>query len=82
MPRPSTTSAAAHRQLMDACQRTPPRCTGDDRFTADDLSGDEIAYMGRICAACPVRALCADYARAARPEGGFWAARLRTNGKE
>lgn len=78
MPRPSTVADPAYRALHDACERTPPPCTGDERFTADEPSALEVAYMRSLCNRCPVQGLCADYARASRPTGGFWAGRLRT----
>lgn len=50
-------------------------CVGDDMFTADrpDVPNIELVRMRGVCAACPVFAECATYARAARPKAGFWA---------
>ncbi|MFK3678699.1 WhiB family transcriptional regulator [Microbacterium sp. NPDC090218] len=43
---------------------------GDERFTAE--TGAHDAVLRAICARCPVRQECGDYARAARHNGGAW----------
>lgn len=63
-------AATAWRDLQDALAINTPLCEGDERFTAE--TGEHDAVLRTICAACPIQSRCADYARAARHNGGVW----------
>lgn len=67
-----------YRHLTDALQDTRPDCEGDDRFTADNLTLHEQGELALICSACPLASLCLAYARAGKPEAGFWAGKSYT----
>ncbi len=58
--------------LQDALHDVTPSCDGVDAYTDDHPSEDDVATMTRICASCPVGALCAAYASTATPAAGFW----------
>ncbi len=59
---------------LEAAMRTEtPLCVGDDRFVADDLTPADRLAMADLCNMCPIRQACAEYARAGRPDAGFWA---------
>ncbi|MEO3853659.1 WhiB family transcriptional regulator [Acrocarpospora sp. B8E8] len=63
-----------------------PECTYDPelhtgpRFTietpAERTAREDVAR--EVCAACPARALCEQYARKVRPASGIWAGRTAT----
>ncbi|KAA9148571.1 hypothetical protein F6B41_02795 [Microbacterium lushaniae] len=61
--------------LLEAIKTEEPGCENDDRYILEpeQLHPDEITDMRATCTACPLLALCAAYADAARPTGGFWA---------
>ena len=65
-------AAKPYLRLQDAIERKQPDCLGDDRYTADHITKDERAELGRICAACPLLTPCSDYAAAAAPPAGYW----------
>lgn len=44
-------------------------CWGDARFTADELDAGELEAVGRICADCPVRLECAQWALSKKATG-------------
>ncbi|WP_425490629.1 WhiB family transcriptional regulator [Nocardioides thalensis] len=58
--------------LLGACLEAP-----DLPWLADRASMADTTKMRAVCAACPVRHHCADYADAAGIVGGFWAGRAR-----
>lgn len=64
-------------RLQRTLERTAPACEGDNRFTTDpsELLPGTSDVLRAVCASCPVRVPCQDYARAAGPAGGFWAGR-------
>ncbi|MCJ1708719.1 WhiB family transcriptional regulator [Microbacterium sp. VKM Ac-2923] len=53
-----------------ALEQFPAACAGDNRFTEDHPRAAELLP---VCLGCNVRAACAAFAAAARPEVGFWA---------
>ncbi|MDL5350558.1 WhiB family transcriptional regulator [Microbacterium sp. zg-YB36] len=61
--------------LATALEGTKAACADDERFIRDreDMHADDLDHMRRICDGCPLFALCAAYANAAKPTGGFWA---------
>lgn len=63
--------------LVNAMDEHRPACRGDERFTLDreHVTDSMSADMSAICASCPLRAACEQYAAAERPTGGFWAGR-------
>ncbi|MEL5990732.1 WhiB family transcriptional regulator [Microbacterium phosphatis] len=65
--------AVEYRALSEALKTEPTGCRNDDRFTSDRLEARELPELAAICATCPVLELCTAYARAARPDEGFWA---------
>lgn len=67
-----------YRHLTDALQDTRPDCEDDDRFTADHLTLNEMDELSLICSACPLASLCLAYARAGKPQAGFWAGKSHT----
>lgn len=72
-------AAAALDALGEVLGTVEPPCRGDDRSILDagQLHRDEAAFLtAAICGVCPVRALCAAYAEAARPTAGLWAGRV------
>lgn len=71
------TAREAYDALLVAMDAEPPACHGIDLFTADNLTKADVAVCAQICATCPLLALCASYASAARPAAGVWAGRLR-----
>lgn len=73
-----TNGEAEYRVLTDALQSTRPDCEDDDRFTADNLTRDETGELALICSGCDLASLCLDYARAEKPEAGFWAGKSYT----
>jgi len=64
-----------YKALLQAAHASPPPCTEDDLFIADDLTRADQERLAAVCDRCPIRALCADYATTARPAAGFWAGR-------
>ncbi|KJQ54153.1 WhiB family transcriptional regulator [Microbacterium sp. SA39] len=73
--RAETAFDALARALDDAA----PGCKGDTRFTLDahQLQRDEVTFLSvKVCRPCPLRALCQDYAEAAKPQAGVWAGRV------
>lgn len=57
-----------------ALEQGPVPCAGNDRFTADEVSDDELFALNRdYCIGCPVRRLCATYGAKAKPLAGVWA---------
>jgi len=70
-----TRATDAYQALARATERTPPPCSGDDAFTRDDLTPEDVAGCAAICKTCPVFELCETYARTAKPPAGVWAGR-------
>ena len=60
-------------RLAEAMNHYRPACRGYDLFTADDPDAAQLALARRLCAGCPLRGLCSDFAEAANPEAGIWA---------
>lgn len=60
----------AYDALQDAMRDEKPLCEGDARFV-DDVTRAE--HVAELCAVCPLRGACLQYARAAHPTGGIWA---------
>jgi hypothetical protein len=58
--------------LQDLLERVRPSCRNDARFIQQHPPRVALAA---ICQRCPVRNACTKYAKAARPEAGFWAGR-------
>jgi transposase len=59
--------------LVEAMEATRPACRDYELFTADNTDAAEKALAARLCAACPLRDLCRDYAEASKPTVGIWA---------
>jgi hypothetical protein len=69
-------ASEAFKRLTDAMLTTDPACQNDKRFVLDDEPTESLAG---ICHACPLLALCTEYAEIERPKGGVWAGkRYRT----
>lgn len=70
-------AGTAWQALQDALSLAEPACMGDDRFTADDGAHD--AALREICAGCPVREQCRDFAKVAprNQSWGFWGGVIR-----
>lgn len=66
---------ASFMALQNAMERDTPECRDLDLFIADDLLHGDRAVLESICEACPVKALCREYATASAPPAGFWAGR-------
>ncbi|WP_425523021.1 WhiB family transcriptional regulator [Microbacterium salsuginis] len=49
-----------------------PACRDYEFFTADHTGAAQKALASRLCAACPLRDLCRDYAEASKPTAGIW----------
>ncbi len=64
--------AAAYRLLSDRLRRTPPACRDLDLFVADELSAADERVLAMICAECPVRVPCKQYAEISKPAAGYW----------
>ncbi|MEV0146330.1 MULTISPECIES: WhiB family transcriptional regulator [unclassified Nonomuraea] len=66
---------AAVQAAGPACQPSAAAFTGPDAFEeesqADRLAREEAAM--KVCAGCPARSACLDYALAVRPREGVWA---------
>lgn len=72
-------ASEAYERLSIAMLATTPKCSRLDFFIDDELTPAEIEVCKNICAACPLRALCSEYAEIARPKAGVWAGkRYRT----
>lgn len=81
--RPATKRGLAEwRALVDGMSIVDPACLNDPRFTYDDLGASDLAVMSEICAACPLVRQCQDFARVAKPSGGYWAGRNHTKGND
>lgn len=48
--------------LQRALLADDPSCQGDVRFTADDLTADDVAALGEVCATCPLYRECRAFA--------------------
>lgn len=72
---PPMKAGTEYEALMEGMDEYRPRCRGDVRFTTDLLPRADVDRMRNICARCPLRALCDNYARAAGVTAGFWAGR-------
>lgn len=59
-------------RLAEALMETSPDCEGDDRYITDINTADDKRVMWEMCSACPLLALCVDYASSDRPKGGWW----------
>lgn len=59
--------------LVEAMETDRPACRDYELFTADDIDNQQFALAKRLCADCPLRALCQAYAVAAKPTAGIWA---------
>lgn len=59
-----------YERLQEALEQQGAPCEGDARFTTDNAPLDALQP---VCAACPIRMLCDEYARAAKPAAGIWA---------
>lgn len=72
-------SEPAWQALQRALEVHEPSCVGDDRFITDTPSESALAAMAALCAACPVLAQCAAFARRHKTHqiAGFWAGRQR-----
>jgi hypothetical protein len=70
-------AAAAYEKLADRLSRVRPECEGVDLFTADDLDADDMFVLELICAQCPLRAPCRQYASEGKPTAGYWAGYYR-----
>ena len=66
-------TTTAYTDLVAAIEANAAPCRGDDRYTADTLTPEEMGEVKEKCSACPVFLLCRDYAFAARPPAGIWA---------
>lgn len=62
-------TATAWAALQDALTSSVPSCEGDPRFTAETSEHD--AALRKICAGCPVREQCRDFAKVA-PRNQTW----------
>ena len=73
----ATRGAAEYRALTGALERVAPLCRDDWRFVhdANQIDDADRNRMRLICGGCPLKALCAAYADAARPPAGMWAGR-------
>lgn len=68
-----TKADTAYAQLLSALAVESPACGGNSLYTADHVAADELRFLEKICASCPVFTECQNYARAARPPAGIWA---------
>jgi hypothetical protein len=68
-----TAGEAEYAALVQAMETTRPACRGYDLFTADTTDAAEKALAARLCAECPLRDLCRDFAEASKPSAGIWA---------
>ncbi|KQR88741.1 WhiB family transcriptional regulator [Microbacterium sp. Leaf179] len=79
MSRRSRADEAAHKleALIFAGVDTPPACESDEMFIAErvNIIPTDTQRMRMVCTRCPLFDLCADYARTAQPDAGFWAGR-------
>jgi hypothetical protein len=69
----SDKAEAEYARLIAAMDETRPACRDLDLFTADETDAAQRALAARLCAACPLRDLCRDYAEASKPTAGIWA---------
>ena len=58
---------------MNPAWREEAPCAGDPEMWFADLRSDDTAQARAICAGCPVRYDCLDYAVRTRPVDGIWA---------
>ncbi|MGA1826995.1 hypothetical protein [Microbacterium sp.] len=68
-----TRAAAEYDDLTRAAALTPPPCTNDLRYVAEDLDHEHRLQIADTCARCGLRSLCDAYASKARPTVGIWA---------
>lgn len=69
----SRQSERAHARLLEASIERSPNCLGFDAFTADIITRNDEAMLGRICAGCDLIILCREYAELSEPITGYWA---------
>lgn len=70
-----TRSSDLYETLTHALEDTEPACRDDGRFILEraELAPDEIEHLARtVCATCPVRKPCSDYAEVKNPLAGIW----------
>lgn len=78
----SRASDAAYARLAEELEYTTPPCSGDDEFTADDLTKQQVSFLATICCVCPLRDPCHEYAEIAKPKAGVWAGKTYRTNKE
>ncbi|MGO1735347.1 MAG: hypothetical protein ACTHZ9_03350 [Leucobacter sp.] len=66
----------AWKELTAAMQHSEPACTGEPRYIADKLTGEDRFELSKICAECPLIDLCAKYSATEAPRGGWWPSNL------
>jgi transposase len=69
----SDKGATEYAALVESMETVRPACRDYDLFTADQTDAAQQALAARLCAACPLRDLCRDYAEASKPTAGIWA---------
>jgi hypothetical protein len=69
----SDKGATEYAALVEAMETVRPACRDYELFTADTTDEAQQALAARLCAACPLRDLCRDYAEASKPTAGIWA---------
>lgn len=73
-----TIERSAWDALQAAISRDTPACLGDNRFLGDGRGGLATRDLAAICAECPIRRECGEYATSLRYRiAGFWAGRWR-----
>jgi hypothetical protein len=65
-----TRASEAYNRLALAMTESDPACRDDDRYISDDVPAIDVAPL---CNACPLLALCKEYAQIEKPKGGIWA---------
>lgn len=68
-------ASEAYERLAREMDEIRPGCVGVDLFTADELTAAQRDSLKSICDACPLLALCTEYAALSKPPGGYWAGR-------
>jgi len=63
-------ASEAYDRLTTAMDDNKPACLNDDRFTDDKTNAADVSD---ICKACPLYALCRDFAQIDKPKAGIWA---------
>lgn len=67
----------AYDKLSDRLTRMKPDCEGIDLFTADNITPADAYVLALVCADCPLRLPCRQYADLAKPTAGYWAGHYR-----